>query len=39
MVSTINPLHLSSMFNNAELDEYCMEMHQVYQSLIEDATL
>ena len=39
MVSTINPLYLSSMFNNAELDEYCAEMHQVYQSLIEDATL
>jgi hypothetical protein len=27
------------MFNNAELDDYCTQMHQVYQSLIEDATL
>ncbi len=39
MVSTINPLYLSSMFNNAELDDYCTQMHQVYLSLIEDATL
>ena len=39
MVSTINPMYLSNMFNNAELDEYCVEMRQVYQSLIEDATL
>lgn len=39
MVSTVNPLYLTSMFNNAELDEYCSEMHQVYQTLIEDATL
>jgi cytochrome c oxidase cbb3-type subunit 3 len=39
MVSTINPLYLSGMFNNAELDEYCTQMHQVYLSLIEDATL
>lgn len=39
MVSTINPLYLSSMFNNAELDDYCTQMHRVYQSLIEDATL
>jgi cytochrome c oxidase cbb3-type subunit 3 len=39
LVSTINPLYLSRLFNNGELDEYCREMHDVYQSLIEDATL
>jgi cytochrome c oxidase cbb3-type subunit 3 len=39
MVSTINPLYLSGMFNNAELTEYCTEMHEVYLNLIEDATL
>jgi cytochrome c oxidase cbb3-type subunit 3 len=39
VVSTINPLYLSGMFNNAELDEYCTEMSEVYRSLIEDATL
>ena len=39
VVSTLNPLYLSSMFNNAELNEYCREMSQVYQALIEDATL
>ena len=38
-VSTINPLYLSSLFNNAELTEYCTEMHEVYRNLIEDATL
>jgi cytochrome c oxidase cbb3-type subunit 3 len=39
MVSTINPLYLSGMFNNAELTGYCTEMHEVYRNLIEDATL
>ena len=39
LVTTINPLYLSRMFNNGELDEACEQMHRIYQSLIEDATL
>jgi cytochrome c oxidase cbb3-type subunit 3 len=39
LVMTINPLYLSSMFNNDELDEACKEMHGVYSAIIEDATL
>jgi len=39
MVSAINPLHLSRLFNNNELDEYCKKMHAVYSGILEDATL
>jgi len=39
MVSAINPLHLSRLFNNNELDEYCKKMHAVYSAILEDATL
>jgi len=39
MVSTINPLYLSRLFNNDELSEYCHKMHDVYASILEDATL
>jgi cytochrome c oxidase cbb3-type subunit 3 len=39
MVSAINPLHLSRLFNNNELDEYCKKMHAVYNAILEDATL
>ena len=39
LVMTINPLYLSSLFNNDELDEACKEMHGVYSTIIEDATL
>jgi cytochrome c oxidase cbb3-type subunit 3 len=39
MVSAINPLYLSHLFNNAELDEYCHKMHGLYRVLIEEATL
>jgi cytochrome c oxidase cbb3-type subunit 3 len=39
LVMTINPLYLSSLFNNDELDEACKEMHGVYSAIIEDATL
>ena len=35
----INPLRLSKLFNNDELDAACKEMHDIYQSLLEDATL
>lgn len=38
-ISTINPKRLSKLFNNHELDEYCDEMHEVYSTLLEDATL
>jgi cytochrome c oxidase cbb3-type subunit 3 len=39
MVSAINPLYLSHLFNNAELDEYCHKMHGLYSTIIEEATL
>jgi len=39
LVMTINPLYLSSLFNNDELDEACKEMHSLYSAIIEDATL
>jgi cytochrome c oxidase cbb3-type subunit 3 len=39
MVSAINPLYLSRLFNNAELDEYCHKMHSLYSAIIEEATL
>ena len=39
MVSAINPLHLSRLFNNNELDEYCKKMHAIYRAILEDATL
>ncbi len=38
-ISTINPKRLSKLFNNHELDEYCDEMYEVYNTLLEDATL
>ncbi len=38
-ISTINPRRLSKLFNNHELDESCVEMYEVYSSLLEDATL
>ena len=39
IVSSINPLHLSRLFNNHELDALCQELHDVYQTIIEEATL
>lgn len=39
IVSSINPLHLSRLFNNYELDALCRELHAVYESIIEEATL
>jgi cytochrome c oxidase cbb3-type subunit 3 len=39
MVTTINPLYLSRLFNNNELDTFCKEMHAVYSAILEDATL
>jgi len=37
-VSSINPLYMSSFFNNEELDKLCQEMHQVYTDMIEEST-
>jgi len=36
---SINPKHLSQLFNNNELDESCTEMHDLYTSILEDASL
>jgi len=36
---TINPKHLSQLFNNNELDESCDKMYEVYSSILEDASL
>ena len=38
-VMTINPLYLSHLFNNDELDDACKHMTGIYQAIIEDATL
>ena len=38
-VSAINPMYLSHLFNNDELDEFCKRMHGLYSEIIEDATL
>jgi cytochrome c oxidase cbb3-type subunit 3 len=38
-VMTINPLYLSHMFNNDELDDACEQMTGIYRTIIEDATL
>ncbi|MCW8840889.1 MAG: c-type cytochrome [Gammaproteobacteria bacterium] len=35
----INPRYMSRLFNNAELDEACTRMHNLYESIIEEATL
>lgn len=39
MVTAINPMYLSRLFNNDELNEYCEKMHEVYTTILEDATL
>jgi len=39
VVSAINPMYLSKLFNNAELDEYCKKMYELYSSIIDEATL
>lgn len=38
-VKAINPEYMSHLFNNAELDHYCKQMHDVYVTILEDATL
>ena len=39
LVITVNPMYLSYLFNNDELNEACKEMHEIYSAIIEDATL
>lgn len=36
---SINPKYLSRLFNNAELDKPCEEMHRLYLDIMEEATL
>ncbi len=38
-IISINPKHLSRLFNNVELDRACSEMHDIYQGILEEATL
>lgn len=38
-VMTINPLRMSKLFNNDELDNACKEMRYIYETILEDATL
>ena len=39
LVMSINPKRLSHLFNNAELDRACDEIHRVYTEILEEATL
>ena len=39
LVMTINPMYLSHLFHNDELDEACKQMHGIYTEILEDATL
>lgn len=38
-IMSINPKHLSQLFNNNELDESCDRMYDVYSEILEDASL
>ncbi len=39
IVMAINPLRLSKLFNNSELDRSCLEMRDLYIDIIEEAIL
>lgn len=39
LVLTINPKRLSAIFNNAELNELCEQMHKIYTEIIEETVL
>ena len=39
LVMSINPKRLSRLFNNAELDRACDEMHKLYSEILEESTL
>ncbi len=36
---SINPKHLSQLFNNSELDKSCDQMYELYTQILEDASL
>jgi cytochrome c oxidase cbb3-type subunit 3 len=38
-VMSINPKNLSQLFNNQQLDEACQQMHDLYEEIMEEATL
>jgi cytochrome c oxidase cbb3-type subunit 3 len=38
-VMSINPRHMSALYNNTELDKACDEMTAIYESILEEATL
>lgn len=38
-VTSINPKRLSKLFNNSELDLLCDQMYQMYNEILEEATL
>jgi len=38
-VMSINPKNLSHLFNNSELDKACQRMHDLYNEILEEATL
>ncbi|BAU46951.1 cytochrome C [Sulfurifustis variabilis] len=39
LVMSINPKRLSAIFNNAELNALCTQMHEIYTNIIEESTL
>jgi cytochrome c oxidase cbb3-type subunit 3 len=39
LVMSINPMRLSRVFNNAELNGLCEQMHQIYVNILEEAVL
>lgn len=39
LVMSINPLRLSAIYNNTELNELCKEMHGIYKSIIEETVM
>jgi len=39
LVMSINPKRLSQIFNNAELNELCEQMHKVYADILEESIL
>lgn len=39
MVMAINPLRLSTLFNNSELNRFCIEMRDIYVDIMEEAIL
>ena len=39
LVMSINPLRLSAIYNNAELNELCKQMYGIYKSIIEETVM